>query len=79
VEALSTTSDNAVKPTQLPEKRDSAQPYRPNSRYSATLAGDTTGACHDWNAWSLWCGMDEDTHPWSSPATISTPPCGEAP
>ena len=37
------TSDSAVKPTQLPEKRDSAQPYRPNSRYSATLAGATTG------------------------------------
>src|SRR4030095_14627220 len=39
VEPLSTTSDSAVKPTQLPEKRDSAQPYRPNSRYSATTAG----------------------------------------
>jgi hypothetical protein len=37
------------------------------------------GACQDWKAWSLWCGIDEDTQPWSSPATISTPPCGEAP
>jgi len=37
------------------------------------------GACQDWRAWSLWCGMDGDTQPWSSPATISTPPCGEAP
>ena len=79
VAPLSTISDSAVKPTQLPEKRESAQPYSPNSRYSATFAGATMGACQDWKAWSLWCGMEEDTQPWSSPATISTPPCGDAP
>jgi hypothetical protein len=79
VEPLSTTSESAVKPTQLPEKRDSAQPYRPNSRYSATLAGASTGMCHDCIAASLWCGIDDETQPWSSPATTRTPPCGDAP
>jgi hypothetical protein len=28
---------------------------------------------------SLWCGIDEETQPWSSPATTSTPPCGDEP
>ncbi|MNZ48235.1 hypothetical protein D3C78_659740 [compost metagenome] len=79
VEPLSTTSERAVKPTQAPEKRDSAQPYRPNSRYSAMVAGETVGTLQAWKARSLWCGMEEDTQPWSSPATISTPPLGEEP
>ena len=76
---LSTTSDSAVSPTQWPEKRDSAQPYSPNSRCSATLAGATMGMWKAWNSWSLWCGIDDDTQPWSSPATTSTPPCGDEP
>jgi len=45
----------------------------------ATLAGATMGACQDWKAWSLWCGIDDETQPWSSPATTSTPPCGDEP
>ena len=75
----STTSEIALKPTHAPEKRDSAQPYRPNSRYSATLAGCSTGMLHACIATSLWCGIDDDTQPWSSPATTSTPPCGLEP
>ena len=79
VAELSTTSDSAVKPTQLPEKRDSSQPYRPYSRYSATQPGDTIGMCQACRVTSLWCGIDDDTQPWSSPATTSTPPCGDEP
>ena len=79
VALLSTTSESAVMPTQAPEKRDSAQPCRPNSISSAMLDGDSTGIRQAWKTRSLWCGIDEDTQPWSSPATTSTPPCGEAP
>ena len=31
------------------------------------------------DGWSLWCGIDDDTQPWSSPATTSTPPCVDEP
>ena len=31
------------------------------------------------NATSDWCGMDDETQPWSSPATTKTPPLGELP
>ena len=72
---LSTTSEIALKPTHAPLKRESAQPYRPNSRYSATLAGWTSGMLQACSAWSLWCGVLLDTQPWSSPQTTSTPPC----
>jgi hypothetical protein len=75
----STTSLIALKPTHAPEKRDSAQPYNPNSRYSATLAGCSTGIDQACIATSDWCGIDEDTQPWSSPATTSTPPAGLEP
>ena len=77
--ALSTTSEIAFMPTHAPEARDSAQPYNPNSISSATLAGLSTGMRHDIIAKSLWCEKADDTQPWSSPATTSTPPCGEAP
>src|SRR5512142_1049760 len=77
--ADSTTSLIALKPIQAPEKRDSAQPYSPNSRYSATLAGCSTGMLQACMATSLWCGIDEDTQPWSSPATTSTPPSDDEP
>lgn len=43
------------------------------------FAGFTTGMCHAIIAKSLWCGIDDDTQPWSSPATTSTPPCGDEP
>ncbi|MNS98984.1 hypothetical protein D3C72_1333670 [compost metagenome] len=76
---LSTVSEIALKPTHMPEKRDSAQPYKPNSRYSAMLAGLTMGMLHACMAKSLWCGIDDDTQPWSSPATTSTPPRGDEP
>ena len=77
--ALSTVSEMALKPTQAPEKRDRAQPYRPNSRYSPTSAGLSTGMLQAIRACSLWCGMEELTQPWSSPHTTSTPPWGEEP
>ena len=40
---LSTVSAIALKPTQQPEKRDSAKPSKPKSRYSCTVAGLSTG------------------------------------
>ena len=43
------------------------------------LAGDSTGISQLWKAWSLWWGIDDETQPWSSPATTSTPPVGEEP
>ena len=68
-----------MKPTHIPEKRDRAIPYRPNSRYSATFAGFSQGIMKVRNATSDWCGMDEEIQPWSSPAITSTPPVGELP
>ena len=44
-------------------------PMRPNSSMSAMFAGFTTGMCHAIIAKSLWCGIDDGTQPWSSPAT----------
>jgi len=41
--------------------------------------GCITGIRQAMKAWSLWCGIDDDTQPWSSPATTSTPPCGDEP
>ena len=75
----STVSEIALKPTQVPENRDSAMPYSPKARYSLTEAGFRTGMNHVMNDTSDWCGIDDDTQPWSSPATTSTPPCGDEP
>ena len=77
--ADSTVSEIALKPTHVPEKRDSAKPHSPKARYSATLAGLSVGMNQAMKATSDWCGMEEETQPWSSPATTSTPPCGEEP
>ena len=78
-EADSTVSEIALNPTHIPENRDSAIPYRPYSRYSATDAGFRLGMTNVMKATSDWCGIDDETQPWSSPATTSTPPCGELP
>src|SRR5690606_8378638 len=79
LDALSTTSEIAFMPTQAPEARDSAQPYNPNSISSETLAGLSTGMRQEIIAKSLWCENADETQPWSSPATTSTPPCGDDP
>ena len=59
----STVSEIALKPTQVPEKRDNAKPYSPKDRYSATEAGFSTGMDQDMKATSDWCGIEDDTQP----------------
>ncbi len=43
------------------------------------LAGCSVGMNQLMKATSDWCGIEDDTQPWSSPATTSTPPCGDEP
>ena len=59
----STVSEMALKPTQVPEKRDKAMPYSPKARYSLTEAGFSTGMNQVMKATSDWCGIEDDTQP----------------
>ena len=55
--AVSLTIFNA---DQQPEYRESAHPYRLNSRTSCTLAGYRMGTENDATVCSLWCAKVED-------------------
>ena len=52
-EEVSTVSATTFSATQQPEKRDMAQPCRPKSRISCTLAGFSTGIMAAAKMWSL--------------------------
>src|ERR1700733_14585985 len=75
----STTSVTHFIATQRPEQRLIAQPCRPKSRYSCTFDGNSTGNPHALKMCSDWCASVEDLAAWSSPASTSTPPCGDEP
>jgi hypothetical protein len=62
-----------------PEKRESAIPYSPKSRYSCTLAGFRIGIPQWISAGSLWCAIEELRALGSSPHSTSTPPWRLAP
>ncbi len=79
VPLLSTTSATVFSPTQVPAKRDIAQPARPSSMISARLAGASVGISAAANAGSHWFGIDEEVAPGSSPATANTPPSAAVP
>ena len=53
-------SATALKATQQPDQRDSAQPCTPKSRYSCTPAGASTGIIIDLKKWSVWWGRVDD-------------------
>jgi hypothetical protein len=72
---LSTVSWTHFNATQAPENRDMAMPKRPYSRISCTPAGFSTGTMASTMAYSLWCAVVLDSQMWSSPSSISTPPC----
>ena len=77
--ALSTVSVRHFSATQQPEKRESAKPARPRSRYSCTLDGFRIGMPQWISACSDWCAIDDDFAPGSSPHSASTPPFGAVP
>ena len=76
---LSTVSWTHFNATQPPVKRDMAIPSRPYSRISCTPAGLRTGTSASTIAYSLWCAVVLDSQIWSSPSSISTPPCAAVP
>ena len=75
----STISVWHLKPTQRPAKRLIAQPSKPYSMYSPTPPGDSSGTMAEARLCSLWCGSVDDTAPWSSPTSSSTPPWRSVP
>src|SRR6185369_14654383 len=79
VPLLSTTSATVLSPTQVPAKRDIAQPARPSSMISARLAGARVGISAAANADSHWLGIDDEVAPGSSLDTASTPPSAAVP